>query len=264
MSQFDQRIVSHQQQQGVVLIAVLMIVLLLAIAAAIAIKSSNTSLGLTTTAQVNQLLFQSTDVPLAGLKETAKVKAELEKLTLTDMAPIRYLQLEGEQKASEYVLCYQPTSRGELYAANKHLILLSADGTTKRGLASGYCNFGDNEEQYFTSARRTVVTQVSLSRVTAHNQSLDGPDIEPFQASSQGTDAAKIDGSTAIRMRANVTSVLPSMSSNSYEDIDNCLKLAVGHLAGNTVTDNQTACLNATDVPKNIQVQDFSYQSNFE
>lgn len=272
MRKTNQEVLSHREQQGVVLIVVLMVVLLLAIAAAIAVRSSQTSLGLTTTAQVNQLLFQSSDVPLTQIREISKdkTKTELEKLTASDMAPIRFLQLEGEQKQAEYVLCYQPTSRNTLYQANQHLILLSANGATKRGLSAGYCNISSDKEEYFTSARKTVATQVSLSRPTATTESADGLATVPFQASNQGVDEASVGGAPAMKVRATVTSVLPTMGNKlsllkePKEVVDDCLKLAVGHLAGKTATDNQIACLNATDVPKNIQVQDYVYQSGFD
>lgn len=263
---------SHKQQ-GMALIMVLVIVLLLGIAGTIAIRSSQTSLDMTTATQVNQLLFQASDVPLTKISTEVKDietgisnQPEVINMQANDMDPLRFLALEGEQQAAEYVLCYQPTTHNMLYnQPSSHRILLAADGSKSRGSNDGYCKITDTASNYFTSARQVVATQVSLSRrqSSSFENHTDGIVGAPFESSALGIDEDSVKAAKPIFIRAVSTSVIPIMAS-SQKKVEDCLTLASGAIAGNTITDNQTHCLNVIDVPKNIQVQDYAYINGFE
>lgn len=276
MPHFSKTPSSHiAAQQGATLIVVLMIVLLLSLIGAIVVRNSQVSQDISTASQVQNLLKQSSDAPLARLqlasvdKNDGDAKTQIELMEANSQAPLQFLQLEGEQKNYEYILCYRPTERLGLYEKGEHRMIGNGAGTTVRkdGSGVGYChiNSNNNPAKYYTSGRSVVASQVALSRPTVNKSSDDDVEAAPFAVASQGSDMDSIGGSQAIRLRATVTSVLPSLSvSSTLEQVDECLQKAVGGLAGNQTEDNQILCLNAQDVPVNFQVQDFAYQSTYD
>jgi|26BtaG_2_1085354.scaffolds.fasta_scaffold00258_6 hypothetical protein len=257
---------SMTQQAGATLIVVLIMVLFLAIIGAIAVRNSQVGLDMTTSAQVNQLLTQSSDVPLAklelaGIEPGADKMTQLQNMDRDNNSPIGLLKTEG-RKDYEYVLCYQPTIRDSLYKRGAHRILVDAGGGLT-GNEQGYCKVADGSAEYFTSARKTVASQISITRPTVNNSIEDDVQIKPFEAANIGMD--NIGKSDASYFRAHVTSVLPALSISSKDaDIQKCLELPIGGLAGATAANNQIQCLDKTDTPINIQVQDFAYNLKTE
>lgn len=257
-------IATQRSQQGATLIIVLMVVLLLAIIGAMSVRNSQVSLDMTTSAQVNQLLMQSSDVPLAKLDMTSVESDPTTKLTrLQEMAlnnngPIGALKTEG-RKNEEYVLCYQPLVRDKLYDPGKHRILLSSDGNSTTGDSDGFCklSIGDNA---YTSKRGTVASQVAMTRPTVNDSTADDIEVKPLSALNTGMDNTSARVSEAAYFRSYVTSVLPALSiSSNTSDIEDCLKLPIGGLAEDSATTSQILCLDGTDTPINIQVQDYAY-----
>lgn len=261
-----QRYAHHQA--GATLIVVLVMVLLLAIVGAMAVRSSQVTLDMTTSSQVNQLLMQSSDVPLAKLEMSAIEPGadnltQLQNMMKDTTGPLSLLTTEGKKDA-EYVLCYQPTVRSGLYKKGEHRVIVTKDFGTMMN-ADGYCKVKEGTENYFTSARKTVASQVSITRPTVNGSSAYDLPIKPFAISNIGTDDGSALRSDASYYRSYVTSVLPALSiSSSDEKIQSCLALPIGALAGTTAEKSQIKCLDETDTPINIQVQDYAYNGDAE
>lgn len=271
MSIYQTNVRLSHPEAGATLIVVLAMVLLLGLLAVIAVRGLQTSMGMTTSSQVNKLLVQSSDVPLAKL-EMANIDKDSSNQPLiaamaTGQGPLGFLQIEGNKDA-EYVLCYQPTDRQNLYAGpEQHLINLSP--TSTRGLSTGYCNINASDpSKYYTSGRQTAASQLVMNRPTVNAYASDDPFfVPPLSAANEGIDEASIKVEKSAYMRAYVTSVVPNLALNaSKSDIDACLKRPIGGMTETIATDEtdatklgQIACLTRLDVPTNVQVQDFAF-----
>ncbi|WP_019673414.1 hypothetical protein [Psychrobacter lutiphocae] len=245
---FTAQYLPSQGQQGMALVIVLFMLLLLAAASVIALTDSQTSLQLTTAAQVKQLLFQASDVPLAHIDKVLQDPVLLAQWSRKD-GPIGYLVRPGEQFATaEYVICYQPTERATLYAGSHQHKVIHQTGRVKN--RDGYCQIGAaSKGNYFTSERQVVATQISFVR-------LDRPTIEDGGAE-------KVADSQPIRIRAYVVSVIPLLSQASLIEVDTCLALPMAVSKERDRT-SLIACLQRTHTPYNLQAQDYLYGSQRE
>lgn len=276
---------SPNTQQGMALITVLMVILLLSLVGAIVVRNSQVSQNISTASQVKNLLRQSSDVPLAKLQrsniETDGKQTYLQKMSDFE-APIGYLRVNGSQfKNVEYVVCYQPTQSDNLYqGANEHRVIGSADGKTVYKASNGYCRLTTlvDKEKYYTSGRGTVATQIAFTAPNINNTNSDDADQRtvvdsngnrtqenaqtnmPFMGMEGGTDCVSANCGERLYLRVHSTSVTPVLATtSSNKQVDDCLKLPVGGLAGDNQKTNQRLCLDNTDTPMNIQVQDYIY-----
>lgn len=258
---------SFGKQSGATLIVVLAMVLLLGLLATIAVRGLQTSMGMTTSSQVNKLLVQSSDVPLAKLEMANIDKDSSGNTVISAMGlgegPIGYLLQEGNQD-KEYILCYRPTTVKGLYEGpNSHMIIVPNGNNTPgyQGSSSGYCDLSNASA--FTSGRKAVSSQITMTRPTVNTSTSDDVDVKPLAASNLGIDGASIGVKESTYFRSYATSILPglSLSSNSTT-ISNCMKLPIGGNAGTTASSNEINCLSTNNVPMNIQVQDYAYNLN--
>lgn len=271
MSKLDIKIKPQQpinvhSQQGVALIVVLMVVLLLAMVGAVVARNSSVALDMTTASQVKQLLKQSSDVPLAKLKTSsfdtysgsgANRVSQLE--AMDKSGPINYLRVEG-QKSDEYVLCYQPIMRKGLFdKAGKHRLLNQSGSVLNTGSAY-YCDLSSNNA--YTSKRKAVSTQVAMTRPTVNDSSADNVNLPAFGHMTTGSDLPSINKPVDIYLRSYATSVIPSMAKNGVTAANLCLQKPIGGAAGTTAAKSQVLCLESSDVPSNIQVQDFAFKQD--
>ncbi len=267
--QYNQR--QHNQgQQGAVLMIVLLLLLLMATASLIAVRSANTSLDLTTTYQINQLLFQASDAPLRQLDRLSKDKEQLGLLT-ADSGPFGYLSKQGiNPTLAEYTVCYQPKLHSTIYSASSAKIITDSKETIN---PDGYCNLADSDSNHFVSDRKIIATQLSFVRLN----SVELQSLEPAKSKNtikthtatpfSGPLGQDLASNTQTHIRLYVTSVMPSFSRARLGEIDSCLAKPVTINTSNDTwfgkTENQFACLKRTGTPFNTQVQDyvFSYQA---
>ena len=255
-----------QEQQGAVLMIVLFVMLLMASASLIALRSTRTSLDLTTTFQVNQLLFQASDAPLRQLENLAQDKKQLRLLT-TESGPFGYLaKEEANSVLTEYTVCYQPKLHSATYSVSTAKIM-----TANKALINpkGYCNLADNNTNNFVSDRKLIATQLTFVRLNAAGQhafeQLQSEKIAkahtrtPFSSPS-GQDLKR---NKQTHIRVYVTSVMPSFSKASLGSIDSCLAKQITTMTSASSllgkAENQLICLKRTATPFNIQVQDYVF-----
>jgi len=271
-------------QQGAVLVIVLLIMVLMATASLIAIRNTQTSLDLTTTYQINQLLFQASDAPLLQIQKFLNDPKQLKLLT-ADKGPIGYLTQNNDNDVSaEYTFCYQ-SSRN----ASFDKLLQGAkvvNGERRVINPKGYCNIANSQQNHFTSERKIIATQLSfvllnmkdlesVKQDKTQRSALNTPGTHSYLKSSvaikkshthtpfSGVKGEDLEGDRQIPFRVYVTSVMPSFSRVSLRQVDVCLAKPVANEVSKSsiseVADSQIACLKKTGTPFNIQVQDYIY-----
>lgn len=257
---------NNQEQQGAVLMIVLLIMVLMAAASLIALRSANTSLDLTTTFQINQLLFQASDAPLRQLEKLSKNKQQLS-LLIADSGPIGYLsKQEVEPTRTEYTVCYQPKLYSAIYNSATAKITRDSKETIN---PKGYCNLADSDSNHFISDRKIIATQLSFVRLNPlQHQALELKKSEETTKAHTATPFSVPSGQDLKRnqqthIRLYVTSVMPSFSRARLGEIDSCLAKPVTIKTSDEAwfgnTENQFACLKRTGTPFNIQVQDYVF-----
>lgn len=248
----------HNSQQGIALITVVMILIMISIIAAISMRVSFLNQGISKNAQAKKLLQQSSDVPLSFISQP---DANGEMATMMGaVGPFGMLK-RPDNISKEYVLCYQPMVRDTLFDANNHLILSA--GSPLLGTNDNFCKIGGTNSP-FTSSRKVVLTQVSITR-PGTNGNFDRVPIKPFEVSQEGTDTgsnsrAKIP--KPVYYRTYSTSVIPNMAAEaSNTAINECLQKPIGGQADPNSENNLKGCLEALDVPMNIKVQDMIHRA---
>lgn len=274
-------------QQGAVLIIVLLILTLMATASVIALRSSMTAMDLTTTYQIKQLLLQASDTPLRHIENIVKDSQQLVKLTAEE-APFGYLASQNrEQTLAEYILCYRPTQQIE------NSTRATAKINTSNGQIinpKGYCNIANGQGNHFTSDRKIIATQLSFIRLNAANteglkqgklynlplvsagihtknkaqpEQLTSAEKSHTQTPFSGTLGENIEASVEAHIRLYVTSVMPTFSQVSLDQVDACLAKPIARLAyengSQSAVESQIACLERTGTPFNIQIADYVY-----
>ncbi|WP_296406023.1 hypothetical protein [Psychrobacter sp.] len=286
MSSVESRVQSHsygQSQHGAVLVIVLLILILMSTASIIALRSSSTSLDLTTTFQVNQLLFHASDAPLQQIQKLIE-NGEYKALT-SETGPFGYLSKDDNDLAlAEYTVCYQP-HLGDLVYASSSSKVLKANGVNIN--PKGYCNIADNQNNSFSNKRKIIATQLSFIRLNEAYTELtgdtqrnvtyassiitDGDDSyhrtskDTIKRHTQrpffGTTGQDLNQSKQTKIRVYVTSVMPSFSRVKLAEVDACLakpvaRVGLTHSLLNKA-ESQIACLERTGTPFNTQVQDY-------
>lgn len=276
------------QQQGSVLVIVLMLVVLLSTASVIALKNSQTSLEVITAAQVNRLLFQASDVPLAHLKTMVDQPDNLAQL-MSPQGPMGYLIKQPFIKANqhswaEYVVCYQPTRyKSWLEGSARHKRVGVQGGIIN---PQGYCNIANRQMNHYTSDRQLIATQLSFTRpIMAVSESADNTISGAVDGMAIVLDAlgspkpahhtnpvvqnhGSVTDNTVPQqtlIRVYVTSVMPVFSSAKLKQIDDCLAKSMVVITADDSShssqqqESQMACLSRTKTPHDVQVQDYLY-----
>lgn len=243
-------------QQGVALIVVLMILILITLVGVAAMRYGRVNLGVATSTQADKLLQQSSDVPLAQLR-TSTYATDL----ILPEGPLGYLKIP-DNEFKEYVFCYQPTTLTKLFsvASGNNMRIITTGGGVEGNGSKLYCN--PNTDESYTSKRKVVMTQVSITR-PGMSSGFDVAPVKPFDAANKGS--AGIGKADPVYYRAYSTSVLPKMATTSSNAvIETCMQKPIGGLAEPTTSANMLNCLQAVDVPINSQVQDFIYVGKVE
>ncbi|WP_288774041.1 hypothetical protein [uncultured Psychrobacter sp.] len=271
-------------QQGAVLVIVLLIMVLMATASLIAIRNTQTSLDLTTTYQINQLLFQASDAPLLQIQKLLNDPKQLKLLT-ADKGPIGYLTQNNDNDVSaEYTFCYQSSRKASFDKLLQGAKVVNSEGRVIN--PKGYCNIASSQQNHFTSERKIIVTQLSFVRLNMTNLESVEKDKTQHSASNtlgthsypkssvgikkshthtpfSGIEGEDLVGDRQIPLRVYVTSVMPSFSRASLKQVDMCLVKPMANEVSKSfiseLTDSQIACLKKTGTPFNIQVQDYIY-----
>ena len=253
---------SVRSEKGSALIAVLLLLLMITVMGVISMKQGLTILNISTNAQVQGLLVQTSDSVLNTIATTDVTK-------ITSISGVIGAALANATPNQEYVFCYRPTNSDNFaLSLNANIIqgktTAAVDGTsdvvTVDSGGDGFCHLDTD----FGSGRQATVTQVAVTVPT------DTSNLPPLSGlSHNGTNVSLGSGlppgfTTQQRVRVTATSMLPAFSASTTSTIESdCLQ---GRISDNTDPsfagiESVTDCLARKGVPANTQVQEFSLRS---
>ncbi len=254
-----------KQQTGATLMVVLILLLVITVIGTLAIRSSLTSLNIATNSQAQQLLVQNSDAAIFNVESPNLLQRN------TAYDGLFGLVKTDANKGKELVFCYKGTATS-FYDISRASFMQWVSGTTPNngelGI-DGYCKL-DSSNNFFTSGRKAVMTQISIKVNTDTSNALGGLD-RAFEHMQRGTDAeaAKIDKSEKILVTA--TSIVPILSTASDTDINNCFST---HMNQVVIPSNVTPaigmnksvsqCLQDLGVPVNTQVTEYNLTQAFD
>lgn len=258
-----------KQQTGATLIVVLILLLVITVIGTLAIRSSLTSLNIATNSQGQQLLLQNSDAAMFNVESPNLLQRN------TAYDGLFGLVKTDANKGKELVFCYKGTESG-FYSFSRASFIQwfsgNAPSNTELG-PDGFCKL-DNANNFFTSGRKAVMTQVAVKVNTNQNSLLVGVDRAfDFMQRGTDTDSAKIDKSEKIMVIA--TSIVPALSSASDADINACFSNHMNQVvipAGITPTNSGgynasksvSECLQDLGVPVNTQVTEYNLTQAFD
>lgn len=235
------------KQKGATLIVVLVMLVALTVIGTLAIRQSVVSLNIATNGQAQQLLIQNSDAATFNVEESSNLVRSLAKDGMFGF-------IKGPtNRGKELVFCYRG-SRSQFFSLSQASIMQDIGGqlvNNSNGTA-GYCNVGN--ANFFTSARRAVITQVAV-RFT------EGGDVSPFQFAIRGTDPEKAKIEETERVVVQATSLVPALSTATDAQINSCLSENLNYSTG--ATRNVARCLNALNVPFTTHVTEYTLGQGF-
>lgn len=251
-------------QAGATLIVVLIFLVAMTIIGTLAIRQSMVSLSVATNSQVQQLLTQNSDAALFKSENPGDLAYALSPVGL-----FGYIN-NPKNKNNELVFCFRG-SESQFFNISKASLIQWKEGaetlSTKSLGTRGYCDAESTSENWFTSGRKAVLTQVSVKFPT--DSSLDNP----FFDRVRGSDSQKGQIEEAKRVKIFAVSLTPSLTEASRSDINACLNGKMNQVTPpedkdvSTVTTAQkvdvTACLTKLNVPFTTQVSEYTIAQDF-
>lgn len=237
-------------QQGSVLIVVLVMLVLLTLVSTWAIRGSITSLKISTNAQAQALLKQTSDSVFFTLENKTDDELVFTNMRIGD-GMLNYT-LRPENKGKELVFCVRGTT-ADNFAGSRLASVVYWNGSTIKNTdmgKNGFCQLDRLTD--FLSGRNAVLTQVTV-RASENNRDwehmLEGDDKE----SSKSTGIQKV--------VITATSILPNLSTSSKSDINDCLKNYTSFV--DSVIKNQTVtdCLSLNHVPYSTQEMEYTMKA---
>jgi hypothetical protein len=261
-----------RSEKGSALIGVLLLLLMITVLGVIAMRQGITSLNISTNAQVQALLVQSTDTVLNKVanSDTSATNPQ----AITSIAGVIGAALRNHETyaTQEFVFCYRP-KLSDVFGLSLNANIIqgkttpAVDGTsnvtTVDGGGNGFCDLNAD----FGSGRNATVTQVAVTVPTDTNI------LPPLSAlSHNGTDVSKESGlpegfTTQQRIRITATSMLPAFSASTTASIQSdCLQGRVSDNSDPSFAgiENVTDCLARKGVPANTQVQEFNISTTLQ
>lgn len=236
-------------QEGSTLIVVLIMIVVIAIAGTWAVRSSLTSLNISTNAQAQSLLMQNSDSVFYTLENKTSNALTFAQMRIGD-GMLAYV-LRPENKGKELVFCIRGNVKDN-FSGSRIASAAYWQGNSIVNSELGTNGFCKVERGDFISGRQAVMTQVSIRAADASRDwehMMEGDDKE----SSKSTGIQKV----AIT----ATSILPHLSTSSLKQVGACLSNYTSFVdplvENNTVTD----CLSQLNVPYSTQEMEYSLRS---
>lgn len=224
----------HSSQRGATLIVILIILLFVMIIGVYAVRQSFLSLNIATNSQAQQLLIQNTDAAFFSLENPTQINRQL---SLDGMFGYFYAI---DHAQDELVFCFKKNQTNFFSIQNASAIKI--DGTTNTIGNSGFCT-----SNTFSTTRDAILSQVYISKTTTSSTNL-------FSGVSDGTSIGESSSLTKpLQVSVTIISVLPTFSSISDTQIQNCFKRKSSSVA---------QCFNEYNVPYNVQHADYTVGSS--
>lgn len=235
------------KQKGATLIVVLMLLVALTVIGTLAVRQSMVSLSIATNGQAQQLLTQNSDAAIFNVESPNNLVRSLARDGMFGF-------IKGPMnKGKELVFCYRG-NRAQFFTLSQASMIYEQDGSVIANSigTQGYCEVGS--QNFFTSSRRAVMTQVFVSFI-------EGGSARPFQFYIRGTDPEKAKIEQTERVLVNALSIMPALSSADDDEINECLstKLSNTSVEANKVT----TCLSDLRVPFTLHVTEYTLGQAF-
>lgn len=242
----------QSKQTGSTLIIVLFMLIAVTIIGTIAVRSSLTSLSISTNSQAQALLTQSSDSVFFNLETLVDDPEDFMKMRVGD-GMLAYV-LRPENKSKELVFCMRAGNSAQFVGSRiASVVYWPGKGKAIRNSdlgKVGFCQVSRGAD--FLSGRKATLTQVTV-RASQNN--------EDWEHMLEGDDAESSKSKGVQRVTITATSLLPSLSESSVTAINACLTnftSFVDEVAENkTVTD----CLSEANVPYSTQEMEYTLKA---
>lgn len=239
-----------KKEKGAVLIVVLVMLVLLALIGTWAIRGSITLLKVSTNAQAQALLKQTSDAVFYGLENKTDNDLDFANMRIGD--GILNYTLRPENKGKELVFCVRGTVSDNFEGSRLGSVVYwegSKINNSEMG-GNGFCQI--NRTLDFLSGRHAVVTQVSVR--AAEND-------HDWEHMMEGDDRESSKSTGIQKVLISATSILPNLSTSSGSDINKCLKNYTSFF--DAVSNNQTVtgCLAEANVPYSTQNMEYTIKT---
>ncbi|UUS57309.1 MULTISPECIES: PilX N-terminal domain-containing pilus assembly protein [unclassified Acinetobacter] len=235
------------RQKGATLIVVLILLVALTVIGTLAIRQSLVSLNIATNGQAQQLLIQNSDSATFNVENPNNLIRSLARDGMFGF-------IKGStNKGKELIFCYRG-DQSQFFNLSRASLIYEQNGSIVNNSlgVSGYCQLGS--QNFFTSNRRAVLTQVSVSFV-------EGGNVKPFQFYIRGTDPEKAKIEQTERVVVNTVSLIPSLSTATDEEINTCLST---RLSNTDIPAHSIAtCLSRLNVPFTVHVTEYTLGQAF-
>lgn len=237
-------------QQGSVLIVVLVMLVLLTLVGTWAIRGSITSLKISTNAQAQALLKQTSDSVFFTLENKTDDELVFTNMRIGD-GMLNYT-LRPENKGKELVFCIRGETKDN-FAGSRLASVVYWDGLTIKNSdmgKNGFCEVGRLTD--FLSGRNAVLTQVT---VRASENSRD------WEHLMEGDDKESSKSTGIQKVAITATSILPNLSDSSKADINACLKNYTSFVDDVIKNETVTDCLSSKNVPYSTQEMEYTMKA---
>lgn len=239
----------RNKQSGATLIVVLVMLVVIALAGTWAIRSSMTTLNISTNAQAQSLLMQNSDAVFYQLENKTTNALTFAQMRIGD-GMLAYV-LRPENKGKELVFCIRGSVEDN-FAGSRLASAVYWQGSKIVNTELGQNGFCQTTRGDYISGRQSVMTQVTVRAASTSN------DWEHFM---EGDDKESSKSTGIQRVVITSTSLLPHLSSASVVTLNNCLKNYTSFkdpiINNETVTD----CLANHSVPYSTQHMEYSLRS---
>lgn len=237
-----------KHQSGAALIFVLFVLVLLTLVGAYSVRLSTSDLGVSTAAQIQDVMFQASELALAKIEADSRQNGN-------SLSPgnMRGYVLQDEKENREVVFCLRPQS-GQLFTAASITERQSASAAVINSLESGYCDLSDKAD--FINQRGSAIVQIVAKKVIppACQDEPMACDLELTATDDQEYAGQGISVKSAY-MSVDAISALPSFNNNASA-ITDCFKQATDTIGG---------CLDGLNVPNETHFQQYeSYTIGFD
>lgn len=231
-----------KSQQGSTLVMVLIVLLLITLIGTMAMRESLLNLRLSTNAQVNNVLLNSSDSALFELEDSGKVRERID-----NQSVYGYFDAAANAK-DELTFCFD-VRKSDFFHINRASVI----GSSKRG-NNGYCSLNT-----FSTGRDAVITQVYVRKLDL--QTMQQESGSRLTGLTTGTDHGQRKFSNMKHVAVTTVSILPGLTKTvSAGQVETCFKKT--SLA--TVTDNVEKCLQGLNMPYNMQYAEYSVGTEYK
>ena len=211
---------TKKSQEGVTLIVVLLFLLLITLIGIMAVKRSTTDLRVATADQVDTFLLNASDTANKRIEKVFDndTDQDYKDAVLESEGMFGYYlsQVGSSNRGDQYIFCYNP--RLNNFAKLNYASIVTPNGGTVMTSDEGYCDISDKDS--YSSARNSSLTQVNITRPSTVTVGQGN-----FESVTQGSGINANDpGNESAMFNIRSTSILPSLSSASTKEINECLK----------------------------------------